>query len=98
MANAGLRFEDRLEGASNFSPWREHIALVLEEQGLWEFIEGTIVPPADPAQLVAHTRRDVKARRIIIEGEKDHIIPHLSGKKTAKEMWESLTKPYQSYN
>jgi hypothetical protein len=39
MENAGLRFEDRLEGASNFSPWRERIALVLEEQGLWEFVE-----------------------------------------------------------
>jgi hypothetical protein len=34
MENVGLRFEDRLEGASNFSPWREHIALVLEEKGL----------------------------------------------------------------
>jgi len=34
MENAGLRFKDRLEGASNFSPWRERIVLVLEEQGL----------------------------------------------------------------
>jgi hypothetical protein len=98
MANAGLRFEDRLEGASNFSPWRERIALVLEEQGLWEFVEGTPVPPADPTQLAAHIRKDVKARRIIIDGVKDHIIPHLSGKKTTKEMWESLTKLYQSDN
>jgi hypothetical protein len=95
MANAGLRFEDRLEGASNFNPWRERIALVLEEQGLWKFIEGTPVPPADPAQLAAHLRKKVKARRIIIDGMKDHIIPHLSGKKTAKEMWESLTKLYR---
>jgi len=56
------------------------------------------VPPTDPTQLVAHTRRDVKARRIIIDGVKDHIIPHLSGKKTTKELWESLTKLYQSNN
>jgi hypothetical protein len=68
-----------LEGASNFSPWREHIALVLEEQGLWEFVEGTPTPPVDPTQLAAHIRKDVKARRIIIDGVKDHIIPHLSG-------------------
>jgi hypothetical protein len=79
MANAGLRFEDRLEGASNFSPWRERIALVLEEQGLWEFVEGTPAPPTNLTQLAAHTRKDVKARRIIIDGVKDHIIPHLSG-------------------
>jgi hypothetical protein len=86
MTNAGLRFEDRLEGTSNFSPWRERIALVIEEQGFWDFVEGTPVPPTDPAQLVAHLRKDVKARRIIIDRVKDHIIPHLLGKKTAKEM------------
>ena len=44
MANAGLRFEDRLEGASNFSPWRECMDLVLEEQGLWEIAEGKELP------------------------------------------------------
>jgi hypothetical protein len=49
MANAGLRLEDRMDGASNFGPWRECIALVLEEQGLWEFVEGTAVLPVDPA-------------------------------------------------
>ena len=59
---------------------------MLEEQGLWEFVEGTPVPLADPAQLAAHIRKDVKARRIIIDGVKDHIIPHLLGKKTTKEM------------
>jgi hypothetical protein len=40
----------------------------------------------------------VKARRIIIDGVKDHIIPHLSRKKTAKDMWKALTKLYQSNN
>jgi hypothetical protein len=77
MANARLRFEDRLEGTSNFSPWRERIALVLEEQGLWEFVEGTPTPPTNLAQLAAHIRKDVKVRRIIIDGVKDHIILHL---------------------
>jgi hypothetical protein len=94
MANAGLRFEDRLKGASNFSPWRECIAPVLEEQGLCKFVEETSVPPVDPEQLAAHIRKDVKERRIIIDGVKGHIIPHLSKKKTVKEMWESLTKLY----
>jgi hypothetical protein len=40
----------------------------------------------------------VKERRIIIDGVKDHIIPHLSGKKTSKDMWEALTKLYQLDN
>jgi hypothetical protein len=40
----------------------------------------------------------VKARRKIVDGIKDHIIPHLSGKKTAKDMWDALVKLYQSDN
>jgi hypothetical protein len=88
----------RTDWRALLTSWRECIALVLEEQGLWEFVEGTPLPPEDPAQLVAHIRKDVKARRIIIDGVKDHIIPHLSRKKTAKEIWESLTKQYQSDN
>jgi hypothetical protein len=91
---AGLRFEDRLEGTSNFCPWRERIGLVLEENGLWEYVEGSIAAPVDPVQQVAHNKKDVKARRIIVDGVKDHIIPHLSGKKTAKDMWEALVKLY----
>ena len=31
-----------------------------------------------------------------MDGVKDHIIPHLSGKKTTREMWEALAKLYQS--
>jgi hypothetical protein len=62
------------------------------------FAEGTAVLPADPAKQPAHLKKDVKARRIIIDGVKDHIIPHLSGKKTTKDMWEALTKLYQSDN
>jgi hypothetical protein len=48
MASASLMFEDRLDGASNLHPWREHINLVLEENGLLEIDEGKVVAPTDP--------------------------------------------------
>ena len=35
---------------------------------------------------------------IIMDGVKDHIVPHLSGKKTAVEMWTALESLYQSKN
>jgi hypothetical protein len=66
------------------------MGLMLEENGLWEFVEGKAVLPTDPAQQPAHLKKDVKTRRISVDGVKDHIIPHLSGKKTAKDMWEAL--------
>ena len=33
-----------------------------------------------------------------MDGAKDHIVPHLSGKKTALEMWKALESLYQSKN
>jgi len=44
---AGLKFEDILEGASNFCPEMECLSLVLEKNGLLKFVEGKAVPPAD---------------------------------------------------
>jgi hypothetical protein len=52
MAATGLRFEDRLEGASNFIPWKARVTLVLMENGLWEFANTIVTPPTDPKDLV----------------------------------------------
>jgi hypothetical protein len=98
MASVGLRVEDRLDGASIFYRWRERISLVPEENGLLEIAEGKVATPTDPIQLAAHAKKDVKAIKILVDGVKDHIIPHLSGKETTREMWEALVKLYQSDN
>ena len=89
-----LRFEDRLDGAGNFNPWKERIVLILEEFELWDIDETTVTIPADAILLAAYNKRNVKAKRIILDAIKDHIIPHVTGKKNAFEMWESLCKLY----
>jgi hypothetical protein len=48
--------------------------------------------------LVAYTKKNVKSKRMLLDAVKDHIIPHVSGKKNSYEMWEALTKLYQSGN
>jgi hypothetical protein len=74
------------------------MGLLLEENGLWEFAEGKTILPVDPTQQTTHLKNDVKTRRIIFDGVKDHIIRYLSGKKATKDMWEALVKLYQSDN
>jgi hypothetical protein len=59
----GLRFEDRLEGASNFNPWKERIALLLEESELWDIVEKTQTIPTDAVLLVAYNEKNVKAKK-----------------------------------
>jgi hypothetical protein len=90
MIASGLQFEDRLDRVSNYSPWKERIMLVLMENDIWEFSKSIVVPPTNPKYLATHKLKDVKSRRITLNGVKDHLIPHLSGKTTAKDMWEAL--------
>ena len=86
--------EDRLDGAGNFVPWKARILLVLEENELWdEVVNHTtahpIVIPNATTNLVvlAAFNKDIKARRIILDAVKDHVIPHILSKDRAHKMW-----------
>ena len=80
----GLRLKYRLDGTGNFVPWKARIMLILEENELWdEVVKNTtanpihIPAPTDAAALSAFTKKDCKARRIILDAVKYHIIPHI---------------------
>ena len=85
-----LRMEDRLDGAGNFVPRKARIMLILEENELWdEVVHNTttvsiVVPPTtDVVVLFAFNKKDINARRIILDVVKDHVIPHISSKNRA---------------
>ena len=42
--------------------------------------------------------KEARAQRIILDGVKDHFIPHLVEKTTAKEMWDTLKGLYEGKN
>jgi hypothetical protein len=100
MSVSQMRAEDRLDRASNWSPWKTRITFTLEDLELWDIVHAPIVlPPVTAPVLVAEFRkRNNKAKRTICDGVRDHVIPHLTGKDYAFEMWESLCKLYQSPN
>ena len=98
----GLKVEGRLEGAANFIPWKARISLILEENELWDIVHSTTANPvvvlADATDKAAFMKRDVRARRVILDVVKDHVIPHISTKYHAFQMWTALTNLYQSLN
>jgi hypothetical protein len=98
----GLRVEDRLDGAVNFGAWKERMILLLQESELWDIVENSTTNPmnvpTDATLLAAYTKKRIKAKRIILDDIKDHLIPHVTGKVNAYEMWEYLTKLYQRTN
>jgi hypothetical protein len=90
-----VRYEDILEGASNYLQWKVRITIVLKEKHLWDFSSTTVTPPSsDRIDLDLHEVKEAKEKRIILDGVKDHLIPHLTEKKTTKEIWDALTKLY----
>ena len=96
---SSIRFEDRLEGVSNYLQWKVRISSVLEENKLWLFANTIVhVPDSYPIALDVHEVREAKTQRIILDGVKDHLIPHLAGKKTTNEMWVALKGLYEAKN
>jgi hypothetical protein len=100
MSASQMRVEDRLAGASNWLPWKARMVFVLEDLELWDIVEATVPPiPVTAPVLVAEFRKkNNKAKRTICDAVCDHIIPHLTGKACAYEMWASLCKLYESSN
>lgn len=95
---AGFRYEDRLEGFSNYSPWKERIKLVLQIHKIWEFAKKEIKKPTDHKDLKIFKDLDTRVRVIILDGVKDALIPHLSKKNNAHEMWMALHNLFQNKN
>ena len=100
-----VRMEDMIDRVGNFVPWKARILLILEENELWdEVVHNTttvpiVVPPStDATTLTIFNEKDIKARRIILDAVKDHVIPHISSKTRAYQMWDALTNLFQSSN
>ena len=100
-----LKLEDRLDGVANFVPWKSRLVLILEENTLWdEVVNNTTTNPIvvltsiDAQAPTSFNKKDIKARRIILDAVKDHVIPHISSKTRAYQMWDVLTSLYQSSN
>ena len=69
---------------------------------MWDIVENSQTNPVmvltDATLLAAYTKKNIKAKRLILDAINDHVIPHVTRKSNAYEMWESLTKLYKSSN
>ena len=98
----GLRVEDMFDGKNNYNAWKERIQSIFEEAEVWGIMVNTrhnpVAVPTDLVQLAKFKKKNSKAKILVLEGIKDHVIPHVRGKTYAHEMWTSLTSIYQSSN
>ena len=95
MVATRLRDQDRLEGASNYVIWQARIKCLLDEPDLKAFIDGVVVLPVDADPLKAYKKNMAKAKRLILDRVRDHVVCHITCKGMAKEMCDALDTLYQ---
>jgi hypothetical protein len=54
--------------------------------------------PDNAAGKAKHQKNTIRAKRIIADSIKDHLIPYVSSKKTPKEMFDALNILYEGKN
>ena len=82
--STSMRFEDRLDGANNFGSWKDRIQLILEENELLDHVKKMLPEPEDEEAKAKFKKNEAKAKRILTDSIKDHLIPNVSELKTAK--------------
>ena len=90
--------EDKLEGDDNFQTWKYRIPLILEENYLYQFINGEVPKPEGDEAKAAHKRSMDKDKRTNAYSIKDHLLPHVSSFKTTEEVYDALTKMFEGKN
>ena len=89
-----MRDQDSLDVTSNFVVWKARLTLLLEENGIKDYVTTIVVVPIDVTQLVTYKKDDAKERRIILHGIKDHIFPHILKLGTMKKMCGAILNLY----
>ena len=92
------KLDEKLEGTDNFRAWKYRVMLVLEENDLEGFIEANIPEPDGDEDKAKYKKSLVKAKRIIADSIKYHLIPHVSSLKTTKQMFDALSRLYEGKN
>ena len=88
---ASVRAEDRLEGALNFNTWKARVMNLLEEYDLDGYVTSIVEEPSSNAGRPAYKRNQAKAKRIIFDSVKDHLMPVITPLKIEKKYFDTLT-------
>jgi hypothetical protein len=81
--------EDRLDGASNVSPWKSKLLVTLEED-LLDATTKTLPETMTDLEKKVRKEDDVRARKIIIYSVRDHLLPRIANLKTVYDMYKTL--------
>ena len=77
----GMKVEDHLEVATNFISWKPRVLLILKENDLLKFVNEKVPEPEAEEAKSLWRKGDAKARRILVDSVKGHLVPQISKKR-----------------
>ena len=89
-----MKVEYRLEGASNFIPWKSRVLLLLEENDLLHCVNEKVLEPEVEEGKSQWRKNDAQARRLLVDSVKDHLVPQIS-QKTTRKMFKTLKNLFE---
>ena len=87
----GTKIDEKLDGVDNFRAWKYIVTPLLEEHELDKFIIEEVQEPQGDEAKAKYKKDMVRAKRIITDSIKDHLIHHISSLSTSKETMDTLT-------
>jgi hypothetical protein len=82
--SASTKLVDNLEGVDNFHSWKYMIALIIEENDLAIFMKENVPKPTYDIAKAKYQKDMVRAKIIIVDSIKYHLIPQVSSNNTQK--------------
>ena len=73
----GMKVEDCLDVATNFISSKPRVLLILEENDLLKFVNEKVPEPEAEEDKSQWRKSDAKARRILVDSVKDHLVPQI---------------------
>jgi len=85
----GMKVEDHLDGGTNFISWKSRV-LILGENDLLKLVNEKVLEQ-DVEEDKSHWRKsDARARRILVNSVRDHLVPQILQTKTTMKMFKTL--------
>jgi hypothetical protein len=82
---------EKLDVDDNFRAWKYRVMLILEDNDLEDFIKEEVPEPDEVDEKEKYKKNLVKAKIIIVDSIKDHLIPHVSSLTTPKKFFYALS-------
>lgn len=101
MNTSYFKIEEKLDNSSSYVVWRAKVDLNLEENDVLEYVEGKEPEPLENYSATIkskYNKGEVKAKKIIIESLRDHLVTYVAKLKKFKEMYDRMVGMYEVKN